>query len=620
MAGDAVTRAWERFWWLVPLLVTGVFLSVFWSHATPHRCFSGYWLSGDSGIAVYNAWQVADGRTLYADFFEYRTPFFFFVWGALQGITGPSAAVAQWATIASVTATATIMSVCVHRLGAGKLVASAGCVAAAVIMFAIWPYPLPQWLSWVLVALCSYSLIRAFDAADPDRGWLLRAGMFAGLHVMTWQSHGLALAAGATLGIALVAPRGKLAHAVIFVAGGLLIALPFFVYLIALGALGEGLWSTLVWTNKHYHNDWIKGQYPFAPVVETFQKYGFCKSTGSGWLNTSYMSSLLAIPAIAIGGFLASVGALARHIVGAIRRKGEHAARSGPARALILVATAGAAGFAPSVVFVHQSDIVHTAFASVGLLVPLIAILARAHRGRLRRISGHAVVALLFVIVATVSIDRHVRWHPFAEKFRDFDGFVKGYAGAAWMEKLSEPGDTIVHMPYGGWQYLSTHRHSGVRHTAVFTDETYTPEREWTQILQSIRDRQPTLIHFGPLRGKFLQDDPSLGTRYFFNGRYWERREPPLAHDTLSPAYRVVKGHEVETALEMTQNGQQLSAAVKQAGKTRGMLQGSVRGNRVFLTRRGEILLLRRQPDGALIGTWQLGNRTLDCRLEPRSP
>lgn len=600
-------RLWDKGYPVVAWLVAAACLSVFWSHATPHLCYDKYWLSGDAGITVYNAWQVGDGRVLYRDIFEFKTPLFFYLWGALMAITGPSPSVAQWATLACVSAVAPIVAVVVRRLGGSRPFAVAAGVAPVTIFFAAWPFPFTPWLGWLMLALAAWSLERAFRAEEPDRGWLMRAGVFTGLFVMTIQSIGLFFAAGATLALLAAVPRRRWATAGWFVGGGLAAAVPFVVYFAATGGLGEAIWQTLVWPNKHYYSGSIKGHYPLAGVVEYFERRGVCKVPGAGaWWNRIYTGSVGAIPVLGMAGFFTSAGVLIGAAVRALRRR----AAATPA-GIVVVALAGAGFLAclPQVIFPSLSDPVHLSFAGLAVAIPLAIAAVRGPRAW--RVGAQGLVILVALLGVAASAHRAWKWEPYGKKYRHYDQYVKKYANVGLWEQLTEPGDTWVHLAYGGWQYLTTGRHSGIAHTCVFNDEKYMSKREFARILGDLRERQPTLLVFGEKGHQvtFWRLDPTLAQRYFWNGAAWERREPPLPHDTLAPAYRTPQGE----TIAITQHGQELVATKQRPGGPEKRLTGSVRGNRVFLTAHGERYLVRRGTDGALEG--QCGGRT--CRLEP---
>jgi hypothetical protein len=171
-------------------------------------------------------------------------------------------------------------------------------------------------------------------------------------------------------------------------------------------------------------------------------------------------------------------------------------------------------------------------------------------------------------------------------------------------------------MSYGGWQYLSARRLSGIAHTTVFNDDKYTPRREWDRMLKNLHERQPVLLYFTEdgHRQRFWRMDPTLAQRYFWNGVAWERRDPPLAHVTLAPSYAVA-GKPGQT-IDVKQDGQVLSGVAHRQGAPDVALTGSVRDARVFLKGGSGNYLLHQQADGALVGEWRGGGRQA-IRLEP---
>src|SRR5262249_58198876 len=96
-------------------------------------------------------------------------------------------------------------------------------------------------------------------------------------------------------------------------------------------------------------------------------------------------------------------------------------------------------------------------------LAPAAALLMVGARApRPVRVLCRALVWALAAVLAFVYVDRALRYGAFQARFADYDGFVKRYVGAQWLEDLTVPGDTIVVMPYGGLQYLTARRESGI--------------------------------------------------------------------------------------------------------------------------------------------------------------
>jgi hypothetical protein len=590
-------RLWERTWWLLSWLLALAALSVFWSFATPHLCYDKFWLSGDSGIAVYNAFQVADGRALYRDIFEYRTPFSFVAFAALFRLTGPSPAAAHWATIFGISTVVPITAIVMHRLGVRRLLALFAGTVPVLVCFAAWPYPFPPWFGWPFAALTLWALQKAFATDELHLGWVARAGVFAGLYVMSIQSNSLPFAAGLTLALVCAARSRRWAAAGAFVGGGLAAALPLVVYVAAQGSLSDALYNTLVWPYTNYYNDMIHGRYPFAGIVEHYRRRGFCQQTGSLALNQIYNVSLVGIPALGGLGFLTSVGYVGAGLV-RLLRPGSSQAWASPRRFAFVLGAGGASVLATQVAIPSLSDPTHTAMALLPAVFPL-ACLASSTSPRALRVSATAFLGILGAATLVVYAHRHLRYQPFRKQFAHYDAYVKRYAGAGWMEELTQPGDTIVHMGYGGWQYLTTHRHNGTAHTAVLNDERYMGRREMNRVVDNLRERLPTLMYFQEKghQNTYFALDPTLAERYFWNGRGWERRVPPLPHDTLASAYRV----KADDVLELVQHDQELSAVRKRKGKADVKLLGSVREHRVFLTGPGQTFLVDRRADGTLL-------------------
>jgi hypothetical protein len=594
-------------------------LSLFWSHATPHMCYGGYWLSGDSGVSVYNAWQVADGRALYADVFEFKFPLFFYLWGAVMWLTGPSASVAQWLTLLTMSLVAPVSAVVIHRLGGNRLFASAAGVVPVILFFAVWPFPFTPWLGWLMFAIAAYCLTRAFPQSagpdlDPDTEWvnmkwLIRAGMFTGLFVLSIQSIAIPFAGGATLAMALVLPRRRWSLTGWFVAGGILVAMPFVLYLTILGALDDAIYQTLIWPVTHYYNGYIKGHYPGAGTVEWFERRGACKVPGaSSTVNHLYTITVAGVPGLAVISFLSTVGVVGALIVNRIRRGAARVVTSPRMLILGVLAGGGFASFMPQVIVPSLSDPAHIAFAAVVICLPFAVLSSWGPRGW--RWPTQAVTWFLFAVLVVVYVHRYNKYKPFRKKFRHHDQYVERYARAQWMKELTEPGDLVVHMPYGGWQYF-TSRPSGTSHTWVFNDDKITSKYSWNWIIRDFKEREPELMVFVDkgLQRRFFKMDPTLRKRYFWNGKAWERRTPPLPHDTLAKVYDIFERGKPGGTLTITQNGQELKAVRKPLKGGPMHFTGSVRSHRVFLITRGAMYLIYRRPNGNLVGEWRYRGR-----------
>jgi len=611
--------AWEKAWWILPWLIAAWALSVFWSHATPHLCYKKYWLSGDAGHTVYNSFQIAEGKHLYTDIFEFKFPLFFWLWGIIMWISGPSAAVAQWATLLTISLVAPIVAVTTHRLGANRLFAIAAGVVPVLLFFAAWPFPFTPWLGWLMFSLAAFSLERAFhdydvNATGPEDGlnltWLIRAGMFTGLFVLSIQSMALPFAGGAALALVVVLPRRRWAVTGWFIGGGLLVAAPVIIYYVTLGGLITAVDQTLVWPITHYYNGWVKGNYPGAATVEYFQKKGLCKATASPTMNSLYSTTTLGIPVLSALSWLSTVGVAGVMVYRRIRFGATKVVTSQRGLVLCVLAGGGLVSFSPQVIVPSLSDLAHLSFAALMVVVPFA--IASTFWSKWWRIPTQAIFFIMLAVLVIVYAHRHDKFDPYDKKYRKFDQYVKRYAGTQWMKQQTEPGDTIIHLSYGGWQYLTT-RPSGSAFTWLFNDDRMHPKRHYDRVIRDIKNRKPTLMRFrnGGLWNRLLKMDPSLRKRYFHNGMAWERMIPPLPHDAVAGTYKLAlqsgKNKANGGTLKITQNGQRITAIRTHADKrkTRVMFRGSVRGNRVFLHARGkETALLRVQPDGSMSGEW----------------
>jgi hypothetical protein len=545
---------------LVAFALTLACLSVFWSHATPHLCYPNYWHPGDSGHGVYTAWQVSIGRVLYRDIFDYRFPLSFFVYGPLLQLGGRSLLFMQALTILPVAISAGLLALAVVRAGGSRVVAALGAPIPALIAFAVWPYPYPAWLAWPLAAGALAVLARSTE----DRGALCKAGVLLSLSALVLQAQGVPLAFGITLGLFVAARGRRLRTAVWFAGGGLLALVPFLLYFAVHGALSDLVWHTVTWPTTYYYNGAIRGTGLFAGVREYYERRGLCQV---GPLSRLYDLSVLGAAGLPTVGAVAAAFAL-------LRRRAD----------VFLTALALGA------LFVYlpnlrpaMSDNPHFAFAA---LVPAAALLVVVGRGpRL----GHWIIGALALALVLVYADRARRFGPYRARYLDFDAFAARYWKVEPIVRLTVPGDRVVVLPYGGWEYLLSHRESGIPHTWLFPDYRFVPESEFRRATRVLAERDPALLVF---REKAIEEylfraDPTLPERYFWNGLGWERRG--LAHATLPPTYGPLALRQTDNRLEGTLDGK--------------ALVGSVRGTRVFLSGAGEQLWLTLREDGVLIGT-----------------
>jgi hypothetical protein len=597
-------RAWDHLWWLAAPALAGLCLYVYWSHVTPHLCYRDYWLSGDSGTAVYNAWQVTTGRTLYGDVFEYRMPLWFLLFALLFRVTGPSAQAAQILTIVTLVACAPFVALVVRRVGASRAFAIVAGALPVALFFPVWPFPIPPWLGWIPLAIGLWALGRALGADGVDRGWMARAGFLTGLYALCIQSHGAPFAVGATLGLLVALPVRRWPAVGWFVGGGLLSAAPILVYVVANGVLGEFWWNTFVWTTKYYHNE-LPHQL-FAGVRSYYERRGLCDIGGVA-TNRLYDASLLAIPILPTVGALAGAAATVRALL--VRLRG--AALAAEDQLLVVAALGGVAAFLPEILVPAFSDAAHIGQAGLAPVVTLFLVGARARRWL--RVAARGLVWVVAGVLALVYADRWQRYHPERASF-DFPSFIRWYVTAAWMEDLTQPGDTIVVWPYGGWQYIAAHRESGAGETFLWADERFFPAEVWERAAREIREREPALLVFNQddVRHRLLDADPSVARRYFWNGRAWERRD--FVGDRVDGTWSFGECGDAQGTIRITQDGPALNAT-RASGAKPTQLLGSVRGHRVFLYGGGDSYLLTREAD-ALRGRVRPGaGRSVACTL-----
>ena len=153
------------------------------------------------------------------------------------------------------------------------------------------------------------------------------------------------------------------------------------------------------------------------------------------------------------------------------------------------------------------------------------------------RYALHAILLAVLAIVLVVSVDRLLRWHPYAKRFRNFDAYVKSYAGAQTLTDLSEPGDSIVHAPYGGWELFTARRANGISPAFLFNDFKMFPPEMWRRFVGEVRVHAPTLMQFTekPLEQRFFSFDPTLKDRDFWNGVDAGSARTPRSRSTPSP-------------------------------------------------------------------------------------
>jgi hypothetical protein len=249
------------------------------------------------------------------------------------------------------------------------------------------------------------------------------------------------------------------------------------------------------------------------------------------------------------------------------------------------VACAALATFLPNL-RPELSDNPHLAFASLAPILLLCLLVARAGRP--------ALIAVLVVaaLLVAVHVDRAVRFGPFQRRYLDFDGYVARYWRVDRLTQLTEPGDLVVHAPYGGWEYLLSGRESGIPNTWIFADYRFVPPETFARAARVLAERQPALLVFKEksVEQYFFKADPTIPERYFWNGMGWERNGLP--HADVAGRWQGDCG-----ALEIRQAENRIEGRFDEKN-----LVGSVRNRRVYLSGSGEDLLLH-LDGGALIGT-----------------
>ena len=206
----------------------------------------------DEGSTAAQALRVFNGELIYRDFFTVVTPASYYTIAALFQLFGPSLMVLRWAALV------TGLGVLLITLVIARRVMSWPFAAAAALMTTVW--------GWFLITPNFYSLEAALFALlalwcylrhleHPNVKWIVAAGVFTGLAVLTKQNVGVYAAAAVliTTWIVRIEPLTTTAR---FVAG---ICAPVVPAMLALIISGAG---------PYLYESWV--YYPLAKYPERF--------------------------------------------------------------------------------------------------------------------------------------------------------------------------------------------------------------------------------------------------------------------------------------------------------------------------------------------------------------
>lgn len=241
------------------LFITGVFVFATIVHLPyivpggPSACYPKPLLLGfDEGTVLYDSFRITCGETMYRDFFQFQGPVFYYIYGGLFAITGPSIAAARALNLLITALTATLIALLVAR-SLGPVNGAGAAVLHSCLLIPMYPYVYPHWLAETFALGGIYLL--ATSRSCPSRE--LAGGACLGLSAFTIQSLGLPILAACMValalpGIAQHSRRETFVRPLRVLGGALLSISPFIIYLSAVGALGQMWYATTKWVLNHY--------------------------------------------------------------------------------------------------------------------------------------------------------------------------------------------------------------------------------------------------------------------------------------------------------------------------------------------------------------------------------
>lgn len=229
--------------------------------------FSGEGLYTDEGYYLSMAKRISKGEVMYRDFFTFYMPLPFYITGLFFHFTGPSYFIARLIIIALISLAAVTGFAIVNNLLRGGWLSFLAPVFLVSLTYPFWKIFTPRYFSLFFSTATLYFLYRSTE--KNKTGYILTAGIFCGLNILSIQSDGIMLFFSSLLFILLFQMNEKktikavFAPLLIFFSGSIMAVAPFFIYLLIKGAGFLFLYDTTYWITlslMHYlHTPYFYG-------------------------------------------------------------------------------------------------------------------------------------------------------------------------------------------------------------------------------------------------------------------------------------------------------------------------------------------------------------------------
>ena len=486
----------ERLLWPVALMLGALLLVAPWLlHVIPNS---------DDGLVAGEAMLLAAGRLPYHDYFSALQPVSIVFYAVPLKLFGPS-----YLTFRVVTGMVLVVSAVLLQAIASRLVPriwAAGLALAWIAWLAIYiqagPY---HYLAVAWVLGMTLALLKGRISSGRSGHWQFLAGVLGGLAVLTLPTMAAAAAAGG--GAAFLVNRDRLAASFRVLLGGLAVAVPFFVLLLATSSL-SGYWEqTVGWTTGPY---WHSHPHvsPLTPLPP-WPRWYFGLPARLLLLFTLFVFPLLLF-------WLPAWTWLRRR---SLRLRKE----------VVAIATISCGLFAAESYRAGTALLLYAApLALLVLLAMLLSALSRSHHSV--RLAGGGALGLLLLSAAGagavgwashLQIGGHPAWTVVhaagADVYADPDDAAAMQAMVDFARQ--HPSDRIAYLPVLETMYLLTGETPPVRYLTllpgVFTDEQVRAEEA------ELRQGGIRYLVFQPLPDAFLEG-AYPGSLASLRGRQWE--------------------------------------------------------------------------------------------------
>ena len=465
----------------------------------------------DEGTVLYDSFRITSGEVIYRDFFQFQGPVFYYIYGGLFAIIGPTLTSARALNLLVTALTAMLIALLIARnLG---FIAGAGAAAVhACLLVPMWPYAYPHWLAESFVFTGIYFLVTSRCRARSE----LIGGVFLGLSAFTIQSIGLpilsaCLAAMTVPGITKRNWKEACIRPIRVLMGASLCVSAFVFYLGMVGGLDQMGYAMFQWVFKHYP----EGQTDIA-------RYGYGAFVNSDIINHSRVNqpwryfAVIGLRLVEVLPLFSVLGAIALILQAVIKGWRQLLNNS-----YLLIGTASIAGVSPLLLGVTRADLTHIAFiGSFGLCGVSILFSLLVNWKPHFRFPLTIAWAIIGILTVTNLGAKTVTTYQQSRNMLDWKGEILKQAIPRWIDDNVAPHERIVVSDMAGLQYLYIRR-SAVGFTFIPVNAPkYYSDEQWRKIGEQILKSLPLVIELNEKQWlQVTQWTPALAQHYQRNNR-----------------------------------------------------------------------------------------------------